>query len=1105
MNSVKKKLLRFCVFYLILFCTVSLLNAAHDYSWIVDVDKNTFEERKFKEWDSTTGATWRWSADKKSDKQLLVHEPFKGGEGGVVFADIPVNLPQKKTVSFDCSARVPSSRGDGIGLSFLVQDSQGKLTFVTNTTIPPKDIPQNFHADLSKWAGESVVLRIMVDSFKGSGGDSTWLRDLRLSADGQELAGNSYFSDNAKTGIITASSFNRVLLQKTRFKDTSIMNRHHEGFNPKYHLYSSKETWRPLLGAYVSLDGHKNFTFLRDVLDFAQINSNATGNRRMEETGMPWIQMFQQPIPLGQSDTRRWKRIDNILGNLSKTEDLYKFRLGLDSGSEPHISPDYRYTGMSKEEVERIPSTPETSAEFGQWLASLYKDEKPSIDTNNDGITFKSDFGYTAETWEKLGLATLGSFPDRDYLLTLYREYLMTAAITGIDKAYEKTGLVTTSRLLSYQFPPVFGQSLRQLRLPSRAVGVTYYTNGHPAFDPRGAQAIFSRTRHYKSEKSYSSILQIRPPFAMDRPGSCVGLFGPYVNYKNLEVKLKAGFSKGDPLLVTIEQVREIPRPKTNPLAGEVLKKQEWTVQADSDESVEMMLVPMTSPYILRITCRSTNKGNSNTSVYIDPTLHVGDKSHSLVSDYYESSLFTVYDSAPDTAVVGTHVNEKYDPSVTEFKGSYLWGIAKKRGIRPVYNEFRTGSHNTATPGHIYRGVFHELQYKPALISYFLNTGGNPNKNFSRMDIYPYSTELAVLRSQLELMRPYASIERKKRPLAVFLPVAAPCPVGAQIVQQASVLAPQLEKIGPDVFLTDDLDEYMNYDNILIVLGFLDGKTDIFLSNFLKKIPPQKKIMIICTSGQLYCEPGVRASKDFRSSLKDVLPVYPSDLERDTIETTVQAPSGKSFLIEVRVARKTLANPEIKYGKQIKKGSHIIGWSDRNLLMLAGNPTKGLSALIEDFFGLQTPALREAGSLKILNRSTTANEPGQYCLDEGQSLTFAKNLIGYDLAYRRPLVSSAQEESVVDVFTTDSFKVLDAGTTQAHIIEKGENHVLADVELPRFPFEGNGKPEFIIYSNTIPEVSCNGVPIQVNPDKVAGFYQCDVEKAGRYLIRRREG
>ncbi len=1070
--------------------------ATEDFSWLHEVEASAFDTRArgVDKLDRETGAMWTWDAGKKAGgvPSFTVHPPWKGVKG-IVFADFPVTLPSARELNLKAAVALARVGGDGVGVSVLVVE-RGDLHFLHRLEVSPDAEPHALEADLSRWAGRAVTLRLLLDSRRTTHADTTRIANLRIvSASDVQLVGTEALAGVFKAAQMSQADFNDLLLHRRRSTDDAMMNRHLEGRRPVANVYSRQDSYRPMFGAHVYLtpEARRFVPHLGDLFDFAAHGGGAKGNSLMEENGVPWVQVIQNAIPLGAWDTKRQDRLSASGRQLLDYGDRYRFCLGVTSGSEPHINPNFSYTGHTKEEVDGLPGgSPEASRDFGAWLAGLYGDKSPSEDSNRDGITFRSDFGFSAGSWDELGLNLPTSGGEEiDFLKTLYRERVISNTIATVDRVFNESGLAVSSRLLSRQYAPAFAQSVRQLRLPTGSTGVTYYNYRGMSLDPEATQARFSRERVYQSEKTYKSVLSIRPPFR-GAAGASIGVFGPYRGHDRFEAELKAGFEgEKASLLVTVEQVDA-----NDPLKGRVLRKKTFTVAAGATMPAVLDLSRSSGDWYLRIICRADGRGSASTSVYVDPWLLTGrDRRHDVCGDYFDGALWAVLDENPREAIDMGYSKINYNPGVTEFRGSYIYQQARLRGQRPVYNEFQTGNADGNTAANLYRGVFHELQFKPAVINWFCYGGGSPYARFAWMDIHYMATELATLRGQLEVMRPYEQIERQKRPLAVFIPPAGPAPV--DIARKDMRLAEQLAVFGPDVFLNDQTDKYADYDNIIIALAYADGATDRFLSDFLQNIPPGKRVLALCLSSQLYAGPGMRSSADFRRSLREVLPVSPDGgaIPRETVSL------GNTLSLDMDLPANVLKNPRFTNGQWLRSGNRTVGWRGGNLMVLAGNPVDGLEAVVGDFFGLTPTALREAGKLKILNRDTTATEAGWYCLDEGQTLTIGDRLVGYDLVKRKPVGARVVGETVVAIFPGDAFEILDAGTAPVEFVSKDQGRIVVRARPPRYPFEGDVRPELVIYHGRRKPVALrDGVPVDLHALESRGFYALPVTQEGDY-------
>jgi hypothetical protein len=729
-----------------------------------------------------------------------------------------------------------------------------------------------------------------------------------------------------------------------RPEPADVMRWHGEGRQPRINVFSAQDSRRPLLGVHVYFDPAIKDLLPRlgDVFDFiTQDDHRPWVTEALEAAHLPWVELFHNPIPVGRWDRGGWNRTARMGDRLWQIQQTHPYCLGFNTGSEPHFSPDYRYTGHTEAQVDSLITRPESSREFGDWMAGLYGDASPSEDSNADGITFAHDFGFSSDRWETVGTAMPGGSPFKRFLHTLFKEHLITQVIIGMDNNYH-TGhagkLVIVSRLLSIPYAPTFGQSLRQLKYPADAVGVTHY--------------VFTQ---------------------------------------------------------------------------------------------------------------------------------VGQKE---VQGANPSSQLAVF-----------------DPGMVELAGGCIYQQALRTGRRPFYNEFQCGSPQGNTPDNIYRAVFHELQFKPAAINWFSFSAG---KTWEWFNCHPISTELAVLRGQLELMSPYAGISRPQRDLAIFIPPANPD--STRTLADAMVegeqwpilrkLAGDLTKFGPDVLLTEQLDKLESYRNLVLVLGYIDGPTDARLTKMLSGPPTHQRILVVCAKTQLCCEPGRRASRDFTHSLLDVLPISP--MGGAATPVSMELPNGRRTMLSATATAHR--NPSVKEGVWMEAGGRTVGWRQANLMVLAGIPEQGADALVEWFFGLTVPTMRRAGALRILNTNAVADQPGCYCLEQGQRLTIPGNLVGYDLPRRKPVRGSVQEPGVIWVLDPTRLRVVDAGTAGVRWEGENSDNVRLRISIPRFKFPKPVQPELVLVSPRTPAVSLNGQPLAATRIARSSFYLCPLTHDGTCVV-----
>ena len=207
-----------------------------------------------------------------------------------------------------------------------------------------------------------------------------------------------------------------------------------------------------------------------------------------------------------------------------------------------------------------------------------------------------------------------------------------------------------------------------------------------------------------------------------------------------------------------------------------------------------------------------------------------------------------------------------------------------------------------------------------------------------------YATELAVMRGQLELMTPYEHIQRPQRDLAVFIPPANPESARDPEVAKAEneqwtilkTMSEDLVKYGPDVLLTEQLDKYEDYKNIILVLGFTDGPTDTYLTELLKNPP----------SGQE--DPRASARRLSFSASRDAERAAISPMPCSTFCRSVRWEACRLRSRSIREEGRTEHHPECPAksrftdGEWIEAGGQTVGWRRGNLMVLAGIPSKRL-------------------------------------------------------------------------------------------------------------------------------------------------------------------
>jgi hypothetical protein len=120
---------------------------------------------------------------------IFMHPPYKGGVG-FAFAALPVTLPAAPPSSFRASVGKTdgSDPGDGIWYRVVVRATDGTETVAAETTVRDHAwVP--IEADLSRWSGQSVTLRLVADvgAKDDSSGDWACWSEARVESSRPEL------------------------------------------------------------------------------------------------------------------------------------------------------------------------------------------------------------------------------------------------------------------------------------------------------------------------------------------------------------------------------------------------------------------------------------------------------------------------------------------------------------------------------------------------------------------------------------------------------------------------------------------------------------------------------------------------------------------------------------------------------------------------------------------------------------------------------------------------------------------------------------------------------------------------------------------------------
>ncbi len=1036
-------------------------------------------QRVLSGWEAATGAL----AEPSGSGYARLHEPWKK-EAGRLALEYTADV-RKASEGTQLYMRLvkQSDGGDGVGIA-VYADMGEKVQLLGRCVIPAKGGAYECALNLTPIYGKLLQVFIVVDSNNNTFADSIALENPHIMRkDGKILP-----FLRKRSAILPESKLMELELKKKRPEASILMTPHLSGRQKGVNVYSARDSRRPMIGAHVYFaeNARKRLNCLKDVFDYITHDAKEMGDRLCELAGIPWVSIYHNPIPVNAYDKERIAKIKRNGEIIGETATKYAFRLGSTSGSEPHFSPDYYYTGHKKDEIENLITSAGGAKQFGEWLHALYGDDTPDADTNGDGITFAKDFGFSTPDWRTLSHAVKKSGKDYKFLFTLFKEHILYEDIKYIDSAYTASGCVITSRLLSPQYEATFGQSLRQLRLPEFATAVTYYTTSSNALDPSATQMRFQPSRLYTSEKTYRNAFELRPPF-WQSSGRCYGIFGPFPQAEKLSFELKTSFTVKAELLFAIHRIDADGKSTevfSQRLNGNFSGAYEVALNHGDQCKYEISMRSLTPDTM----------NNNVKAILVNPMIHTNGNAISLHEWYADSQIGYVLDSAPQKRVVMGKSDNRYSPEITEFRGSYIYSQALRNGLRPLYNEFMSGNHISNTASNVWRSIFHELQFQPAGIVWFCYGGGSPGSSFSDMDCHYLATELAVLRGQLELLNVYRDIKRDKRDIALFIPTAAPSPLtGMRDAEQR--IGSQLTPFSPDVFLADQQDKVKEYDNIVLYAAFMDGASDRYWNEFLKAIPTDKKVIVIMND-VIYTEPGQnRESADFRHSLAAALPIYPraKAAQNSTIEVNAIPLQGKWHPASIAPSRNANDHAVIRLNAQ------PVAFASDNLIVLSGIPEAGLEKIASKFFNIKINATRDAGALHILNRDAVIDKPGIYCMDENQTLQIPAKRPAFDLTRRQVVTGSCSQATVIVSPAPDKLQLIDCGTARALVKSENAESAEVDLQLPEYPFEGDAKPELIFFAPKQPTVSCDGKQIDAS-SLGNGFWRSPVAQSGIYRV-----
>ena len=517
----------------------------------------------------------------------------------------------------------------------------------------------------------------------------------------------------------------------------------------------------------------------------------------------------------------------------------------------------------------------------------------------------------------------------------------------------------------------------------------------------------------------------------------------------------------------------------------------------------------------------------------------------------------TYYTTGFDTHFGGTDATQRaYMPFWTEWRGSFLYnqslrGMTLHGAPNPlpiVYNEFCVNQGSDANGGinsigNFYRGFFGEIQYKPAAITWFIHGGDGSVSGgdvpFRAEALTPHESWLAALRGQMEvgdIYNNHGGVQRPRSKLGIFITETNYYPMGLEYSEEWDrlqlTLSPQVMTHSPDIMLTNQLPEKASdYENIIILLQQIDGKTDTFLHTYLKNIPDSQNVMIVPTSRSIYTEPGGRTSTDFYRALQEVLPISPngSHTLANYTRTGRGGATSNNFShnlppltnhdININGTAVTLSAPptsDIYTNSTMSAGGTFIGgnlaWLSPkgNYLVLAGVPVSGFAGLVNSFFNLDAPAVREAGAMMVLNVDTTehtATKAGWYSVFNNQLLKPGSCFVGYDLTRRAPVPAGGANGNehggtVVRVVPETGLAVLCAGTANVELVSYNNNSAVINSKKSVYPWKNPDKghgaivDKITFYSSAAPTVTADsgsGSPTPVSLTSIGnGFYSFNI-------------
>ena len=133
------------------------------------------------------------------------------------------------------------------------------------------------------------------------------------------------------------------------------------------------------------------------------------------------------------------------------------------------------------------------------------------------------------------------------------------------------------------------------------------------------------------------------------------------------------------------------------------------------------------------------------------------------------------------------------------------------------------------------------------------------------------------------------------------------------------------------------------------------------------------------------------------------------------------------------------------------------------------------------------------------NRDADVRRPGIYCVDENQALRIPDGWPTFDLSRRLVVSGTCGRAAVVLVPDPGKLQLVDCGTARPLVRSEGEKCAEVQLHLPKYPFEGDARPELIFHAPGKAQAWCDGKRIEV--DALGnGFWRCPVESSGIYRV-----